>query len=474
MPALINALSLQSVSVVIRAILQLLTMMVLARYLTPSEFGLVALANLTIMLLQMLSEAGVSSVLIQRDVISKQMIAASLHISIVIGCLFLFPLIAFAEAISIFFEMNDLEDLLKVLSIGFLLIAFYKIPESLLQREMKFRPLLIIDLLASVFAYSIPAIILAINGFGALSVVLASVFQLFLKAVILGFYKPSPFFYRYSVTQVKDILSFGSGVTLNRICNYAYRNVDKVLIGKIFGQETLGIYHVAIQLIIMPVSYIGDVLTAVFFPFLSRLKLDRAVFYSVETIILKVSFYIVSFLGLIFYFYADLVVNLIYGPGWEKANIIVSILGLGLGFRILTRISDVINRAAGQIFSSAMLKLFISLILLAAVYMATYIDLEAVAISVVLVSLLSAFLLMKLAFDFTDDSFLLFVVDIKWTILTLFGFYLSFFAADKILTIPSDSLENLFLIIPLSLLASMMGFFLYRADLKFMFKKTKA
>ena len=109
MPALINALSLQSVSVVIRAILQLLTMMVLARYLTPSEFGLVALANLTIMLLQMLSEAGVSSVLIQRDVISKQMIAASLHISIVIGCLFLFPLIAFAEAISIFFEMNDLD-----------------------------------------------------------------------------------------------------------------------------------------------------------------------------------------------------------------------------------------------------------------------------------------------------------------------------------------------------------------------------
>lgn len=467
---ILGSVSLKSGAVLIKAVLQLVTMGILARYLSPAEFGLVAAANLVVMFLQMLSEAGVSSVLIHRDNISKPIIAAALHVSLLMGVLFLIPLIFLADVIATFLNMEDLVDLLKILSIGFILIAFYKIPETLLQREMRFKPLLLIDLLSFIFAYSMPAIMLAINGYGALSVVLASVFQPLFKVVVLGFYRPMPIFCRYRMSEVKTVVSFGTGVTLNRVCNYVYRNIDKILVGKIFGQEALGIYHLAVQLIILPVTYIGDVLEAVFFPTLSRLKVDKAEFYLSESILFKVAFYIVGLISLIFYFYSDLIVSLMYGPGWDAAYIIVSIMGFGCGFRVLTRISDIANRASGQVYSSAKIKLIISLVMSCLVYAATFVDLKAVAYTVFSVSILAAFLLMRLAFKFSGVSFVQFLAEAKSTVLSLLSFYLLIFVGNKIFMLPSESIYNLFLIIPISAIVLIYGYFLYKNELKILFK----
>jgi PST family polysaccharide transporter len=255
-------------------VLVLVTMAVLARLLTPADFGVVGYTTLVIAYLGVLMDLGFGAALIQRRHHVTEAAETVYAVNLILGAVLTAATALGAPLVADFFREPLVTPLLRVLSFTFILEALGSVPLVLLKRDLAFRRKLIPDIGRSIIkgAVSIGA---ALAGFGVWALVwgqLAGVMTSVVLAWWVVDHRPRPRIHR---AELRSLSRFGAPLIITDIQYAIWANLDYVVVGRLLGDSALGIYTLAYRLPELLVQSVWRVLANAIFPVFSTIQ-DRA------------------------------------------------------------------------------------------------------------------------------------------------------------------------------------------------------
>ncbi len=326
-------------------VVQLIVTAILARLLTPTEYGLIAIATVFILFFNILGDIGIGPAIIQYKELNRNDLNSIFTFTVLIGLSMSIVFFLFSWVISNYYEKALLRPVCQLLSLTVFFYCINVVPQNLLYKEKKFKYIAKATLLVQLLSSSI-AIIMAFSRCGVFSLVMQQIaysmiiFVLFFKEHRLNIILP------IDKAPLKIIGSYSLYQFLFNIINYFSRNLDKILIGKYIGLTPLGHYEKSYRLMLMPLQNITFVITPVLQPIFSNFQNNKneiAIKYiKIFTLLCYIGFplsVLVSSCGreLIF---------ILFGSQWEDAIIPFRILALSLGLQLL-------NGTSGAIYQSA-------------------------------------------------------------------------------------------------------------------------
>jgi O-antigen/teichoic acid export membrane protein len=247
------------------------SMMILARLLTPQDFGLVGMVTACTGFVALFQDAGLSMAAIQRGSVTHEQISTLFWLNILIGIALALICAGMAPILSAFFHEPRLFWVTVVVGSSFLFYGVGAQHRAMLQRAMRFATLTIIDL-SSLLLSTCLGIGMARAGFGYWAVVCTIVAPIALNLFGLWTatgWRPGP---PRRGCGVGSMVKYGGTITLNSVIVYFCYNLDKVLLGRFWGADVLGLYGRAYTLINLPTQTLNSTIAVVALPALARLQ----------------------------------------------------------------------------------------------------------------------------------------------------------------------------------------------------------
>lgn len=334
-------------SQVIQQIIQFFVVVVLARLLTPADFGIFGMAVVFSNLLQPFRQWGFQAFLIQKKDMDGEYENTAFWSICAVGLALFIIVIAASPYVGIFFNDVKVGHIVGVLSIGFLFSPIGSIQWAMVNRELNFRVIAIRDIIVTII-YGISVTIFALAGLGVWALVIAALLrELAWSVVFLLLYKWRPSF-SFNVKKFKEMLSFGMNCIGSGVLGYAASNVDNILVGKFLGPANLGFYNLAFNTVSKPETKIVTHISSVAFPVFSLIqdekKRIRETYLKTLRLILLV---VVPLLSILFISARDFVLVL-YGSKWLLAVAPIQIMCLYGLFTALTSIAGPVFWSKGR------------------------------------------------------------------------------------------------------------------------------
>ncbi|MDY6388242.1 MAG: lipopolysaccharide biosynthesis protein [Fibrobacter sp.] len=330
--------------------------MVLARLLSPKEYGVVAIATVIISFLQMFCTMGVAPAIIQRDDLNKDDVNSIFTYSILIGLFFAFIFFGCSEVIADIYEEPLLIPVCKILSIQVFFAAANMVPNALMSKNKRFKELARRTLTLQIFS-GLTSIYLAWKGAGVYALLVSPIFSAIGIFIWNRLYYKVTITFRLNIEPVKKIFSFSAYQFLFDFFNYFSRNFDKIIIGKYIGINPLGVYEKSYRLMQLPLNNISFVINPVLQPVLRCLQNDHE---ELNKKYLKLIKFVASLsfpLGVLLSESACEVIRLFYGSKWDSAIPVFEILALSLPLQMILSTSGAIclvcNNTKMQFFLGA-------------------------------------------------------------------------------------------------------------------------
>jgi len=309
----------------VRQLVQMLTAIVLARLLVPEDFGLLGMAIVFVGISQLFADFGIGAAIVQSKETPEIALASSFWLNVLIGLLLVAIICLAAPFIAAFYGDERIEPLIMVLSVTLLLSALMVVPRAILYKELQFQDVVKSQVYGSMVG-SLLAIVLALSGFGVWSLVLQPLVGSLMTVVLTFYYSGWRPRLSYSWHSVRSLANFSMPVLGADLMNYAYRNGDSLIIGKILGSQQLGYYSLAYQIMLYPMTQVSSVIVRVLFPTLSKMQDDMqrfsaAYLKSVATISL-ITFPLMAGLFAL----ADDFILLLFGEKWLPMTDVLRIL----------------------------------------------------------------------------------------------------------------------------------------------------
>jgi len=310
-----------------RFILNLVGIAILARLLTPEDFGLVAMVITVVGFMLLYKDLGLSKATIQTEDIKHHQVSTLFWVNVAFSFVIFLLCWAIASTVARVYNEPRLTKITIVMAISFIFGGLTGQFQALMHRHMRFATINIVESL-SVMGGIIVGIFFALRGYGYWSLVYKLLFEQFL--LMFGFWltcnwRPGkPVFSK----EVRSLLQFGGNLTGANILYYLIGNTDKFILGAFSGAYQLGIYSKAYQFLALPVQQINIPFSSVVISALSRLQNDKLTFrtYYRKSVqfMADISIPMVVFLWVA----SEDIVWVFLGPQWLDSVIIFRILGL--------------------------------------------------------------------------------------------------------------------------------------------------
>ena len=300
--------------------------MVLARLLIPQDFGLVAMVTAFTGVFYVLGDAGLATATIQRETVSHKEVSTLFVTNAGLGILLALLSVVLGRVLSWFYNEDRLLWMTVSLATGFLFESLSTQHRALIQRQMRFSSLLGCRVIATIFA-SVCAIAGAMLGLAYWSLVIRIIAERFAMMTALFIVVPWRPGVDLDFGYVKSMLRFGGYLTGSRLVVFLSRNLDSILLGRVWGSAILGLYKKAFDLLLLPISRINVPISSVVLPALSRLQGEPAAFrrFYIRALRLIVTF---SSPSVVFcYVSATEIVQVILGEQWLSSIPIFRALG---------------------------------------------------------------------------------------------------------------------------------------------------
>jgi teichuronic acid exporter len=250
-----------------------LSQLILMNFLNPADFGRMRYITVILGVVCLVNEAGLSVALVQKKHLSPNEIASSISLVFFLSWTLYGALFFLAPSVASFFNNNSLIPLIKVGGLSAPLGGISIVQRSLMQRRFQYGRLSVIESI-SALAGSIIGIIMGILGHGVWSLVFSVLvhnsFSSLLSIVSTGKIHGNFFTVRSSMT----LWVFGFGTVLYRLISYASTTIDHIVVGKQFGEQSLGMYSLAFTIITLPPLALGTILANVALTAFSRFQDD--------------------------------------------------------------------------------------------------------------------------------------------------------------------------------------------------------
>ncbi len=307
-------------------IINLGVMAILARQLTPADFGLVAIAHVLLRLLVLIATEGVNQYVIYDNADGREeRVQAAFWMDLTFSTISVIAGMALIPFVTGFYAEPDLAPVLTLLLIRFWMDAFSKVPDALVKKQLDFQKLVVRDTILEILA-SIGSVVLALSGWGVWSLVLPGLFVSPVRAFVifhLAHWRPTFRFYFRSWPQ---IFSYSANVVGTNLTTLILNEGDTLLIGKLMGSGLLGIYNLAWQTANMVSRTIVSLTNKLALPTLAAVSNDPLRLRSAVHRMLRILAIITFPLLVGLFVVADDFVIVLYGQQWQEAVLPLRIL----------------------------------------------------------------------------------------------------------------------------------------------------
>lgn len=290
----------------------------MARLIEPAEFGLFAMVTVAVGFLSVFKDFGLGAALIQKKEPSDVEISSVFWLNVLMGFLIGILIYFSAPLLARFYSEPALVPITEVMGLTFFLGSFGLVPDALIRKGIDFKSLFLRNI-SNIVISGILGIILALYGFGVWALVFNNLFTT-IFGVIISFrmikWRPS---FHFSLEALKPIMRFSFPLLGENSINYWVRNVDNLLVGKILGEQTLGYYSKAYNLMLLPVKQVSGSIIRVMFPSLSIIKDDKGkVWQNYSKLLSVTAFFTFPLMGFLYIVSKEFII-LLYGTNWLES-----------------------------------------------------------------------------------------------------------------------------------------------------------
>jgi O-antigen/teichoic acid export membrane protein len=322
---ILRGLAWKAFSTGFRQLSRIAVAVILARLLTPHDYGVAAMALVFSSLVIIFSDLALGAALVQRRELSERDRSTVFWTSAAIGLAFALGGFALSGPLAAFYGEPEVQPLFAALSISFLVTALSTTQTALLTREMDFRSLEL-RMMAGTVAGGIVGIVAALRGHGAWAIIAQQLTITIVSTTLLWSFSPWRPKLVFSLDSLRNLGGFSLNVFTTRVIFYFNNNADNILIGRFLGSSALGIYAVAYNVMLAPLSRIAAPVVEVFTPAFARLQDDTERMASLWLRALRLvgTLMIPGMLGLVLV--APEFVHVLLGERWSDAVPVIQIL----------------------------------------------------------------------------------------------------------------------------------------------------
>lgn len=321
--------------------------LVVIRILKPSDYGLMAIADVLIGFAALFQEMGLFSAMVQKRDLTERHVEQAFGILIVLNVGLYVVVFAIAPLLASFFNDARLTNIVRVLGLQFPLASVGVVQDAILNRSMRFRQKSLANI-AIGLGNAFTTLGFALAGAGVWALVLGSMAGAVVRPVALSIAAWHWCRPRFSRAGMNEMLHFGGFVAVSRLLWYVYSQSDVFIIGKLLGKELLGFYSIAMQLASLPMQKVAELLDQVGFAAYSSIQHDMA---AVRSHFLK-AIRVLAFLSFPIFWGISAVspdlVMVVLGQRWERATVPLQLLALVMPIRMIGHGTGSVLAAIGK------------------------------------------------------------------------------------------------------------------------------
>ena len=362
------------------AVCSLLRLSILTRFLDTKDFGLMALALFVLGIIELFMDMGLTSAIFHKQKISKNEYSSLYWINLVFGLL-IFGIISFVSPfIADFYNEPLLSQLIIIMALAVIAAGLGGQYKTIEQKQLNFKIVSIVELVSAILSL-ILAVFLAISGYGIYALIFSALLQyatpnlfFFLRGTFTN-----PVKFHFKLSEALPFLRIGIYEVGSQFVNYFNRDLDVIIIGKLFSTELLGGYSLAKQLVYKPAQIINPIATKIANPLLARFQNDIEVlkrgYLRLINLISSLNFFV--YLGVIIF--APIIVRILYGPDYDSIVVFVRILAIYMYIRSIGNPIGSLVIATGRTNISFYWNLFSLAIMAVFIFTASKYSIESVA-----------------------------------------------------------------------------------------------
>lgn len=336
-----------SLSQVGRQLMQLATLTVLARLLSPSDFGLLGMATVVTGFIEIFQDLGTSATIIQKKNLSNKFLSSIFVCNVLFGILATITILLLTPFFSYIYEESRLELILKILASTFFISSLSIVHKALLEKNLEFNNLAKVEIIATIVG-SIIGVGCAFLKMGVWSLVYQVLAINIIATILLWYYSPWKPDFIFDWHEIKYTRNYSLSLTGYNIFNYLSRNIDDFLVGKFLGAQQLGYYTLAYRIMFYPLRSISGVISRVMFPVLSQMQMENARFRFAYLRVTKTIALITFPLMMGLWILAESFIISVFGKEWQPTIVLVIILApIGM-FQSIGSTVGVIYQAKGR------------------------------------------------------------------------------------------------------------------------------
>jgi len=253
---------------------QFLFSILLARLLSPEDYGIIAMPMIFLQVAQVFIDSGFSSALIRKPDLTENDLTTAFYFNIMVGLFFYVVLFFTSPLISGFYNTPILSDLLKVTALTTLFTPLCAVQLAILTIKLDFKTQAKVSL-ASQICTGVIGVVMAYNGFGVWALAISQAAASFIRTVLLWYFAKWRPRGKWSMQSLQYLWTFGSKLMAAGLIDCLYQNIYTVVIGKVYSKSELGYYTRAQNFAHLPTSNMYGIIRRVTFPILSTIQENK-------------------------------------------------------------------------------------------------------------------------------------------------------------------------------------------------------
>lgn len=373
--------------------IQLAYSVILARILSPDEFGIVAIAQVFVAFFNLFADMGLGSAVIQRRDLSEMDISRLFAFSAILGLVLAFIFVALGVPIAALYDRNELHAVFVGLGLSVLFGTLNTIPNAKLLKNRRFVSVGARQI-GSTCVASVAGLASAFAGASYMAIVIYSIVNN--AFIFIWNYASEPIKPRFRkvLDSVRKVFGYSAYLFGFNLINYFARNSDNLLIGYYFGAASLGNYSKAYQLMYYPLTYLTNIVTPVLHPMLAERQKDKDYIYTFYIKTVKILSLLGVYITLLFCFCSEEIIGVMYGDQWLMAAPYLSLLSISIWSQMICGTSGTMFQLLNRTRDHFIRGLIISLTVTASIFLGVAMgSIEAVALCVGVSSYVAFFLI---------------------------------------------------------------------------------
>lgn len=328
-------------------LISLIVQIILARMITPKEFGIIAIVNVFLVFFQLLSDFGFGPAVIQQkdldDLEINHIYSFTVYYSIVLALLLCFS----SKFITNFYNLSELRTAIPLMSIVLLLNSLISLPQSILLKQKNFKIVNYAQIFGNLFNGLI-SVFFAYLGYSFMSIIFGQITRGIILLYIYLYLTKMRFTFHFSFKPISKIFGFAKNQLIFNIINYFSRNLDNILIGRYMSPTELGFYDKAYQLTLYPNSIFTGVITSAIQPVFSEFEDNvshiKNGYLRVTNVLANLSIPLTVFL----FFNSKDIILLLYGEQWLNSEMVFKILCISVWIQMLQSCTGAFLQSANR------------------------------------------------------------------------------------------------------------------------------